>query len=391
MKITWQIILVRRILLFVLIFIPISSTAGIVELLPSLRIATEYDDNIDFTKNDNDARDDFAASARPGIRLNYRTELFRFESLAEVDVKRYLEETDFDRTNQLYHIGAEYQAHPRWALFANGNYRKDETTESQFEETGRVFDRNRRERYEADGGVRYSLTELTDIGTTLAYVRANFSSDDDDDYDRYTIQFPYRKQFQNQVDTIRLSPAYSHYNSDDNEEADDYRFTFGWEHLVNETLTFDMNIGPRYTDIKEKDGSNNTRFGAAGGIGLAKRGETFSGEIRFTHDLRPTTTGEITNVNRLFITGDKRLTERFGFRFNGNAYYSNRENKDAPSDKVFSFELNPASYYMLTENHSVELSYRYRRQVELDEPGNPTRNQNWVALQLVLLFPKRWE
>jgi hypothetical protein len=232
---------------------------------------------------------------------------------------------------------------------------------------------------------------LTDIGTTLTYVRADFSSEDDDDYDRYTIQLPYRKRFQNQIDTLMLTPGYSHYNSDDNEEADDYRLTIGWEHLISETLTFDMEVGPRYTEVKQEDETNNSRYGVVGEIGLAKRKETFRGEIRYSHDLRPTTEGEIANVDRLFVFADKRLTERFGFRFNGNAYHSDRENTDAPDDKVISFELIPALYYMLTQNHSLELSYRYRRQVELDEPGNPTRNQNVVALQLIFMFPKRWE
>jgi hypothetical protein len=239
--------------------------------------------------------------------------------------------------------------------------------------------------------VRYSLTELTDIGTTLTYVRADFSSDDDDDYDRYTIQLPFRKRFQNQIDTLMLTPGYSHYKSDDNEKADDYRLTIGWEHLISETLTFDMDVGPRYTKVKQKDEGKNSRLGVVGKIGLAERGETFNGEIRYSHELRPTTEGELVNVDRLFVTADKRLTERFGFKFSGNAYYSDRENTDAPDDEVVSFELIPASYYMLTENHSVELSYRYRRQVELNESGNPTRNQNRVALQLVLLFPKSWD
>lgn len=391
MKSISQILLIRGTLLLVFILFPISAIAGIVELLPSLRIATEYDDNIQFARNSADAKDDFAASVKPGVGLNYEMELFKFNSLAEVDFKRYFHETDFDRTNQHYLLGADYQAHPRWTLFTNGDYRKDETTDQQFEETGRVFNRRRRERYQAGGGVRYNLTELTDVGTTFTYVKVNFSSDFDDDYYRYTVQLPYRKKFQNQIDTIRFSPAYSHYNSDDNEKADDFRFTFGWERLISETLTFDMNIGPRYTDIKQKDGSNNSRFGAVGSIGLTKTGETFTGEISYSHELRPTTTGEIANVNRLFVSADKRLTERFGFKFGGNAWYSERANNDTTNDKIMSFELDPASYFMLTENHSVELSYRYRREVELSEPGNPTRNQNRVTLQLILLFPKRWD
>jgi predicted porin len=96
-------------------------------------------------------------------------------------------------------------------------------------------------------------------------------------------------------------------------------------------------------------------------------------------------------VDRFFISGDKRVTERFGVTFNGNAYHSNTENEDRPNDKVISFDVSPAVYYMLTQNHSVRLSYNYRKEKELDEPGNPTTDRNLVTLSFNFSFPKRWD
>ena len=66
-------------------------------------------------------------------------------------------------------------------------------------------------------------------------------------------------------------------------------------------------------------------------------------------------------------------------------------NSNDPNDKVLSFELIPALYYMLTENHFVELSYNYRNRRELDEPGNPTAQRNRVTLGFVFRFPKKWD
>ena len=127
-----------------------------------------------------------------------------------------------------------------------------------------------------------------------------------------------------------------------------------------------------------------------GKVALVKVGETFSGSIRYSHDLHPTTEGEIVNVDRLWIFADKRMTERLGIRFTGYTWYSNRENNDEPNDKVISFELNPVLYYMLTENHLIELAYDYRNERELDEPGNPVTQRNQVWLGLQLRFPKKW-
>ena len=335
--------------------------------------------------------DDFSGSAIPSIQLKYTTEKLDLSAQAEADFKKYLNETDYDRVNQFYEFRSGYQAHQRWRFTGNYSFRRDETVDTQFEETGRAFERKRALRHDAKGGVQFFLTELSDIGSFVNYRKADFNGSDNTDYDLYTIELPYTKRFQNQLDTIRLTPSYSRYKSDDNQEADGYRLTLFWQHLLSETLTFDITVGGRYTDVEERDGQNNTNYGFVGDVGLTKVGETFSGLIRYSRDIRSTSEGEIVNVDRLQVRFDKLLTERFGFKFRGNGYYSTQENDNRPSDKTISFDLNPALYYMLTENHSVDLIYNYRRQRELDEPGNPSTQRNTVVLSFNFAFPQRWD
>ena len=390
MKITSQIYWDKVILFFALVLLPISSTAGMVELIPGLRLTAEYDDNIDYRQDSSDAEDDFSGSAIPSLQLIYNTERFSLAGRGEIDFQKYLNETDFDRTNHLYEIQSEYQAHRRWRLSGDYSFRRDQTVDSQFEETGRSFQRRRAVRHDAQGSVQFALTELSDIGPSVLYRRADYSGRDNTDYDRYTVQLPYTKRFQNQRDTIRLTPGYTRYNSDDNEEADGYRLTLFWEHLLSETLIFDVTIGGRYTDVETPDGESNSNYGAVGNIGLEKQGETFRGDIRYSRDLGVTAEGEIVNVDRFTLNADQLLTERFGYRFTGNVWHSTRENDNRPNDKTVSFEVTPALYYMLAENHSVELAYSYRNQRELDEPGNPTTQRNSVALSFNFLFPQRW-
>lgn len=381
----------KEILFVALILFPFTSIAGIVELTPGLRLAAEYDDNIDFKSNSSRADDDFSGSVRPNVRLNYNTERLDFRSRAEIDFKKYLNETNYDRTNQLYEVQTGYQANPRWKLAGNYSFRRDETIDSQFEETGRTFERKRAHRHDASGGVQAALTELSDIGSFVTYRRAGFSGRDNSDYDYYQVGLVYTKRFQNEIDTISITPLYTNYKSDDDEKADGYRLTFFWRHLLSETLTFDMAVGGRYTDVEERNGESNSNYGFVGNIGLKKEGETFSGEIRYSRDLRSTTAGEIINVDRLMIIANKLLTERFGISFRGNAYHSNTENDNRPNDRMVSFDLTPGLYYMLTEDHFVDLTYNYRNQREFDEPGNPTAQRNVVVLSFNFAFPQRWD
>jgi hypothetical protein len=279
---------------------------------------------------------------------------------------------------------------PRWSFDGNASYRSDETIDSILEETGQSFDRNRATTYEGGAGLYFQLTELSDIGLAAEYRKRDFGSDEDTDYDRYTISLPYTKNFANQRDIVSLEPSYSYFNSDDSETAKDYRFEVKWEHRINETLTSIINAGGRYTDIEQEDGSSDSNWGYIGKLGLRKKTETFSGSIEASRDISANSDAEIVEVNRLLLSVDKLLSERFGFNFFGSAYYTDTESSDANNEKTTFFELKPSIYYLLTENHSLELNYQYQNQRELDEPGNPVTQRNQVWLGLVLKFPKKW-
>jgi hypothetical protein len=362
--------------------------ANEVTLTPSLRLSTVYDDNLDFDQKDE--KDDFGANAVPGLALAYASELLQFNLTGEVDILKYFDETDFDRTNQLYGLDGNYQMSARWRFTGNAGYRRDETIDSVLEETGQSFKRNRVTTYNGGTGLFYQLTELTDVGLAADYRKRDFGSNQDTDYDVYSISLPYTKRFANQRDTVSLVPAYSDFNSDDSEEAKDYRFEIRWERQINETLSSNIDAGVRYTDIEQADGSSDSNWGYIGRVGLRKETETVTAAIQASHDIRANTDAEIVEVSRLLLSLNKLLTERFGFIFSGSAYYTDTESDETRDEKTVYYVLNPSVYYLLTENHSLELNYQYQNRKELDEPGNPVTQRNRVWLGFVFKFPKKW-
>jgi hypothetical protein len=373
---------------FILIFYPAQSTAKDIIIVPSLETKILYDDNLDF--DDKDEVDDFGANGTLGLTLTNNTELGETSLYGEVDIIKYLDETDYDRTNQLYGFDGRYRLFPRWTFTGELQYRKDETIDSQLEDTGRVTERNRQKTYDGGGGVNYLLTELTDIGFTFEYRKRDYGSNDDTDYDRYIYSLPFTKRFANQRDTLTLEPAYLVFDSDGEEDVKDYRFIVGWGRQISETLSSQLGAGVRYTDIEETDGSNDDTWGYIGRFTLRKTGETFSGDISLSRDIRANTDAEIVEVNRLILRIDKLFTERLGFRFYGSGYYSNTESNQRTNDRVIYFDVRPSAYYLLTENHSIDLVYTYQREKELDTQGDPVTQRNRVWLGLTLKFPKTW-
>ena len=374
--------------ILVLISLPQLLWAQDVTLTPSLRLSTLYDDNLDFDQKDE--KDSFGANVVPSLALSYASELLQFNITGEVDVIKYFSETDFDRTNQFYGLDGRYQMSPRWSFDGNLSYRKDETVDSNLEETGQSFERNRVTTYDGGAGLYFQLTELSDIGFAADYRKRDFGSAQDTDYDRYTISLPYTRRFANQRDTVSLVPSYSDFDSDDSEQAKDYRFEVKWERQINETLTSIINAGGRYTEIDQEDGSSDSNWGYIGKVGLRKKTETFTGAIEASRDIRANTDAQIVEVNKFLLSANKLFSERFGFRFFGSAYYTETEANEADNEKTTYFNLKPTLYYLLAENYSLELNYQYQNKRELDEPGNPVTERNRVWLGFVLNFPKKW-
>ena len=375
-------------LMFGLVSFSQYSWAKEIKFVPGIELKGVYDDNLDFESKDE--KDAFGANVIPNASLRYKSELLDLSLFGNVDILRYFSETDFDRTNHYYGLKGLYIMSPRWDFTGNASYRRDETIDSQLEETGRSDGRKRVQTYDGGAGLFYKFSELSDIGLTGDYRRRDYSSRGSNDYQRYTAGLPYTKRFANQRDTLSFVPEYSIFDSDSAEDAKDYRFTIQWDRLISETLSSQVHAGARYTDIDQESGDSDTNWGYLGKLSLTKTGETFSGEIAASRDIRANSDGEIVEVNKLQLKGDKRLAERFGFRFKGSIYYSQTESDETDDDTTRYFEVIPRLYYLITENHSIELEYQYQHETELDEPGDPVTQRNKVWLGFVLQFPQKY-
>jgi hypothetical protein len=363
--------------------------AGQVDLVPSLETRVKYDDNIDF--NQSDATDDFSVDIIPRLKLQYLTENLKLSTNGEAEIQRYFTETDFDNENYLFGVDSEYRVSERLNFLGNFEFREDETIDSQLEETGQVFERDTRTRYDAETGLRYRISELTTAGPNFFYRRTDFSGKDNEDWDLYTISFPFSKDFKNQVDRMTIEPAYSRFDSDE-EEGDDYRLSLDWNHEYSKTFRSQIYVGGRYTRTDEKNADEDDTFlDWFARLDFTKFGETYRSDFSFLKELRGNNAGNIIEVYRIRAKLDKRFKERFGMKFSGSLYYSDTVSENVDDDLVRFFELIPSLYFLITPDHSINLTYTYQNQKEFDNPGNPETQRNMVWLGLILKFPKSWQ
>lgn len=362
--------------------------AGQVNLVPSLETRIKYDDNIDF--NQSDEIDGFSSDIVPKLELQYSTENLNLSTIGKAEIQRYFTETDFDTENYLFGVDSEYLISERWNFLGNFEFRKDETIGSQLEETGQAFDRTTRKRYDAETGLRYRITQLITTGPNFFYRKTDYNSKDNVDWDLYTMSFPFRKDFKNQVDRITIEPAYSIFDSD-KEEGDDYRLSLDWNHEYSKTFRSEFYIGGRYAKTDDKNtNQDDTILDWFARLDLTKFGETYRSDLNFFKDLRGNSVGNIIEVYRIRARLDKRFKERFGMKFSGSLYYSDTVSDNVADDLIRFFELIPSLYFLITPDHSLNLTYTYQNQKEFDNPGNPVTQRNVVSLGLILKFPKSW-
>jgi hypothetical protein len=360
--------------------------ANEITFVPSLSAFGEYDSNITFRRTDE--IDDYLGIISPGVVFNYKSELLMIRSRAIIDVYRYFDETDYDTENQYYELEADYKLTERWKIGGSGLYYKDTTLDDFLEETGIVYERKDRKRYDMEANTFYQLTELDEIGLNYQYRNVDFSGKDRVDYDVNSGFLIYNRYFNDRRDILTLRPGYRRADSD-RSETDVFLFNVGWQHKISETLRSRAFIGIRYMDISYKDDrSDYDNFGGTADLSLTKSWETTSGTIGYRRDIRGNADGEVVEVDKIYCDIEKQIYGRLGAGFKGRLYFTRQEGNDTPGDDTRFFVLNPSLFYNLTENHLIRLGYSYSNEDDdaIDDDSIADRHRAWIGFEFNFPF-----
>ena len=121
-------IALRVCLLPVFFLLPCGAMAAEITLAPSVDVTGGYDDNVFYTRTDQEA--DYVATVRPGFILDYDSELFNIRSRGSVDFLRYLHNSSLDRENYYAFFDGGVNLTERWNLRGNFSFINDTTLDS---------------------------------------------------------------------------------------------------------------------------------------------------------------------------------------------------------------------------------------------------------------------
>lgn len=377
-------------LVFSFLSVPFMAVAKDVTVTPSITVAGAYDDNVTFTRTDEIS--DYLGIISPALKLDYASELFKMSGSGRVDFLRYAKEKDLDYERQFYKLNGDYRFAERWKFSGDFAYTQDTTLDSELEETGIVYEREDRERFNAGAGLSYQASELSTMGVNYDYSKRDYDEEGLADYDYSSIRFAYNRLFNDGIDTFTVAPRYTR-GSSDVSDFDGYRLNFGWTHLPSEIYRLRVFLGARYTEQDYKDGRDDTsNWGGVANINLQKKGEVYSALIGFTSDVyyRPDE-NELNQVYKIYCNLTRRITERFRGGVYSRVSLTQPDDPDAQNDEdIWYFVVTPSLTYRLTERHFLKLSYSYQQEYDKNVDDDRRRERNRVWLSLNFNFPKKW-
>lgn len=367
------------------LLLPAMAAAERLRFTPSVAARAGYDDNILF--NFNETISDSYFSIKPGIRGDYGTRRLQLGMDAYTDIIRYSQEQELDVENYWLEFNGRYKATERLAVTGEVSYRKDTTLDSELEETGRVGRRDNRDRYRGIVGFSYELNEISGVEAEYEYAQTLYEQPTVDvidprlDREVHGVIVPFYWWLNSRLDRVSFGPGYSRAGLEDNTTIDYYNLNMGWTHIFDETLRFRGRVGYGYTQTNPESGEERLNRAGTADLSLTKFGAAYSYRVGYRSQIRLSSAGELIEIDRLYISLKKNVTERFRFLFTGNLYGSRPVEAFDQVDRVY-FDLKPEFRYYITENLSSSLAYRYSKEYNRELPDNPERDRNIVEFRL---------
>ena len=384
-------------LIAVLILIPWipNAHADQFQIRPFIAVRGEYNDNIFFSPNSNDAENDYILTIRPGIVLSDRTERLNWLLRGQVAPFFYKNNSDLDDVDQDYRGRIRYQFTPRFYGEGDAFFIEDHRIDRDLTATGLVQNADRRRRYHFGGGMGYSLTEITTADLNYNFNRDNWEKEadrEDVDYSSVEVGLSHNLSRWLRETTGQLILGYGNVDRD-SANSDTFAAEAGVRYRLSELFDLRLRGGARYvsSDFDTGSGSgreSNTGWGGIGAAILGYNGERTRSNLLFSRDLSPGSgRGTPTVLTRLLGTVNYQLLEDLRIGLRAGIYRNKADEGDFGTQEIdqYTYRFQPNLRWEFYENFALTAAYQYTYLDNQVTDRNSVRNS--VFLQISYGLP----
>ena len=390
--------------LFIISFFPGVTSGDQLQVEPYLVVRGEYDDNIFFAADSDNAETDYILTIRPGILLTDRTERLNATLRAEVTPFFYKDNSDLDDVDQNYRGRIAYQFTPKFYGGADAFYIVDHRPDRDLLATGLVQNANQRDRYHVGGGVGYNLSEITSANLNYDFNRDDWETKaNQDDLDTNAVNFGLNHDLSRWMreTTGQLALGYSNVDRD-TAESDSFVGSISIRYRLSELFRLRLRGGARYvsSDFDVRTGTdpvtgdpiiekeNNSGWGGVGAAVLGYAGERTRSNLLFSHDLSSGSgRGSPTVLTRLVGSVNYRALEELRIGLSAGVYRNKASSGDFGAREIdqYTFNIRPNVRWEFYDNFSLTAGYRYS--LAENRVSNRNTTKNAVFLQLAYGLP----
>ena len=365
------------------------------KLTPTIGAREAYTDNLFFdTQNE---IDDYITTIFGGVALLNRTERLDLNLSAKLDGLLYADHDDLDDVEQFYNANIGYRITERMRLAANGGYSDTSRPDRDIETTGLVFTGVKRKRWQGGVSGDVTLSELSALSLSYAYLQDKFDKPEYVDYKYHTVNLGYTHDFSKILPRVigRINAGYNHYTSDELDLENIYA-TVGFSRDITELFNILIDAGYRYSASEFKVPvfvpyppflitTSDTEYdsGFNGEVVVGYTGETTRANISVSQRLDPASGYNGTSNRTSFAFN---IRHRFADKFSANFYATYYLNKaDAGQLAVNTIDqetvsIRPSLSYEIIDNLVLTASYTYTQVKYKTNDAEAKRNRVFVQL-----------
>lgn len=372
------------------------------DLIPSLTVKEEYNDNVFFSSSAPDRA--FVTTLSPRVELAAKDERLDAALVVGIDEIIYRDRGgQVTALNQKYRGRASYLLDPRLTFELSGAYTIDHRPDRDLEKDGIVINAVSRDYQSYSAGADYLLTEKSTANFSYLYQQEDFKGLEQlnsrihgagagivHDLRAYLPAMKGRANF----NFTRYEFASS--------IADNYSTTLGLGWSISETWEVSADAGVRYTDAEfdvpvlfqniriGTDRESNSGFGWVARAALSVRGERDNGSLTYNRDMAVassrsgTTESDKVDLDyRHFFSQDLSASLALGYQASRSKFTSVRIDEEY-------LRFNAGLHYDINRKMAVDTSYSYVKAKYRQSATTADRNSILVSFTVRHPFLDQW-
>ncbi len=379
----------------VLVFAMIAATAlqaAEWRIEPLIRIAGDFDDNAILTTRTDVEADISGYIIDASAKFAYASETTKFFITPRLRSSDYGDPAfdaddqflgfDFDHDTKSTNFrlrGGYGREAVRTAERADTNLDIEDPDEIPDDDTGRVFIRDQRERFEINPSWAYRMSEASSFSVDLDYRDVRY---DEaflgllSDYTDARVNVSYARSWSPRNRMI-LTGTYRQFEEDGGDELTGAGLSAGFERTISETTRFRAVVGVEDTDPATGESEANW----VANVSLTRHLQTITMLAQYRRTISGGGGGNLSIRDSINLNFSRRLSERISAGLGVRAYQTNALNDAiATFDERDYIQLRSQFTWHLTQTWSLEANYRYTfiNRTALSESANSNNVTIWL-------------